>query len=265
MNSESRIATSTNLLCFKRGARGRKMTEIVPLLKEAGYQNIDLNFCEMMNPESKIDQSYLDELRSFDVNYNQCHVPYASSGAKQDEVDKLIIASLSYAGALGVDVAVIHPVKGSVDDNIAYFKTILPHLPKNMKLAIENMERKEEISSASDLLAIVKGLNCPSVGVCLDTGHAHIMGYDLPKMIKELGSALIATHIADNHGLSDEHYMPFFGNTPWEDVMKAFSEINYKGYFTYEIMYFFKYLPEDIQEDVATLSMKVAKKLVSLL
>ena len=138
---------------------------------------------------------------------------------------------------------------------------MLKYFPSNMRLAIENMESIEELSTVEELLTLLKKLNKKNVGICLDTGHAYMRGLDLKETIKKLGNNLIATHIADNHGKSDEHFMPFFGSIDWESVMSALREINYEGFLTYEIMFFFRYIPADLQMDMLVYSLKVASKL----
>ena len=79
MLSIDRISTSTNLLCFKRGGR-REMVESIPLIASYGYKNIDLNFCELLNPGNRIDDSYIKIVEGYkkelQISYNQSHVPY---------------------------------------------------------------------------------------------------------------------------------------------------------------------------------------------
>lgn len=248
------------------------MIEIVPLLSKAGYHNIDLNFCEMMNPEHDVNQDYISILKAykseFNIEYTQCHVPYAYdysrlTNADREFNDNLIKQAFTYSGELEVDTVVIHPIKASVEANISYFERMIPYLPQGCRLAIENMDGTDEISTAADLNQIVKVFD-GRVGICLDTGHAHMRGLDLPDQIRQMGSRLIATHIADNRGKADEHAMPFFGSIPWEDVMQAMKDIDYKGNFTYEIMYFFRYIPEDQQMDMVSYSLKVGDRLEEL-
>ena len=271
MLSIDKISTSTNLLCFKRGGR-REMVSSIPLIASYGYKNIDINFCEMLNPNHRVDNAYVGQLKSLKeslgLNYNQSHVPYIpdylnASQNERNRIDDLIKRAFEYSEKLNIDTVVIHPIKGSIEDNITYFERVLKDFPSSCRLAIENMERNDEIGRATELIQIIDNLNNPSVGICLDTGHAHMYGLDLPNEIKAMGKYLISTHIADNHQKYDEHFMPFFGSIIWEEVIKALNEIDYNGYLTYEIMFFFKYLPEDIQEDVGRLSYKILTKLIS--
>ena len=247
------------------------MVTSFPLIASYGYRNIDLNFCELMNPVHHIDDAYIARLKEYrkeyGLTYNQSHVPYTADylglGAEERlSLDALIRKAFIHSAELGVDTVVIHPVKGSIKDNIAYMKERLTELPSPCRLAVENMEREDEISTAEDLIEIVYALG-PRAGVCLDTGHAHMRGLDIGKMIGKLGQRLIATHIADNHVKSDEHFMPYFGTIPWEDVTAALNAVDYQGFLTYEIMFFMRYVPEELHDDVGRLSYRVLEHLTS--
>jgi len=49
------------------------------------------------------------------------------------------------------------------------------------------------------LREIVDGVGSEAVGVCLDTGHAHLGG-DVAEWIRALGRRIIAIHLHDNDG-----------------------------------------------------------------
>ena len=274
MNTELRISTNTNLLAFSSDGH-RTMDEIIPMLSKAGFRYADLNFCEMMNPKSELNTdnvfSYIERIREIgrtcNVSFIQSHVPYPQNYTALDEdgkakSDEAILKALSFSKSLGIPVAVIHPIKGSIKENIDYFSSILGKHEGNITIAIENMETKDEINSVDELLQIVDALS-GRAGICLDTGHAHMCGHSIPDFIHRAGDYLIATHIADNNGHKDEHLLPFFGTIDWESAMKAFNE-SYKGYLNYECMYFGKAFPQKSGEAIASLSYDIANLLLSL-
>lgn len=274
MISINRTAASTNLVSFMRNGEKRKMKDIIPDLARWGYRNIDLNFCEMMNPSSDIGKDYVRLLerysKDYELNYVQSHVPYphdymALSYVERKYSDDLIKKAIEYSITLGVRAVVIHPVKGSIEDNASYLEKFLPLFEgSDSKLALENMESRDEISQSSQLLAIIEAIGTDHLGICLDTGHAHMRGLDVAEEVKAYSKHLIATHIADNHGSSDEHLLPFFGTICWEEVMKAFRSIDYRGWYSYECMFFTQNLPETLKEDIVKLSLKIGEVLSSL-
>ncbi len=239
------------------------MLDIIPRLAKLGYRDIDLNFCEMMNPCHDIDEAYIRKLgqlkEDLGLTYVQSHVPYSRKGEDRSEDIK---TAIRYSTQLGVKAIVIHPITG---DNVSYLSQFLPLLEgTDSCLAVENMESEEEISTSGELLKIIETIGRNKLGICLDTGHAHLRGLDVASEVEKCGRHLIATHIADNDGKSDAHLLPFFGTIEWERVMKAFTKIGYRGAYTYECMYFTRHLPDELKDEAVRLSLKIGDKLLSL-
>lgn len=264
---ESRIATNTNLIAFSRDSH-LTMTEAVPMLASGGFKVLDLNFCEMMGPSSPLNDeradsyiSELDELRkSSGLEYFQCHLPYPRNSEESNESNALIFKAIGYAERLGIKTAVIHPIKGSAAKNIAYLDKFIRN-SSSISFAVENMEREDEIHSADSLLAIAANLD--RTGICLDTGHANVMGEDIPEFIYKAGSYLIATHLSDNDGKNDLHMLPGMGNIKWEEVIPAFRE-SYSGYLNYEAMFYGRNLPSSFRKKTIEMSISISSWLLSL-
>ena len=49
-------------------------------------------------------------------------------------------------------------------------------------------------------------------GICLDFGHAHLMG-DVADAVETVAEHVITTHVHDNHGRDDEHLVPYRGRS----------------------------------------------------
>lgn len=59
------------------------------------------------------------------------------------------------------------------------------------------------------------------LGLCLDIGHWHIVAGDDLSILDRHGDRLIATHIHDNFGATDDHLLPFLGTIDWDAVTTA--------------------------------------------
>lgn len=158
-----RMATSTNLISFNRDGSRTRMIDLIPRLAGLGYREIDLNFCEMMNPHHDIDEAYINKLKQFkaeyDLSYVQSHVPYPR---KDEDRTEDIKTAIRYSTALGVKAIVIHPIEG---DNVSYLSQFLPLLEgTDSRLAVENMESGEGITSSSDLMKIINTINSDRLG-----------------------------------------------------------------------------------------------------
>jgi sugar phosphate isomerase/epimerase len=71
------------------------------------------------------------------------------------------------------------------------------------------------------------------VGVCLDFGHAHLLG-EVGDAIEALSGHLATTHVHDNRGRSDEHLPPFEGTIDWDAAIMGTQKIGYDGVLMFE-------------------------------
>ena len=91
------------------------------------------------------------------------------------------------------------------------------------------------LSSAAALADLVdEGLDGLDVGVCLDYGHAHLMG-DLGEAVETLSGHLWTTHVHDNGGTRDDHLVPYAGSIDWDAAMMETQKIGYDGTLMFEV------------------------------
>lgn len=103
----------------------------------------------------------------------------------------------------------------------------------NVQVALEVIPNP--LSSAAALCHLIEeDLEGVDVGVCLDYGHAHLMG-DLGEAIEALSGHLWTTHVHDNHGTRDDHLLPFAGTIDWDAAMMATQKIGYDGALMLEV------------------------------
>ena len=100
-------------------------------------------------------------------------------------------------------------------------------------VAIEVMPNA--LSHAAAICALIEdGLEGVDVGICLDYGHAHLMG-DLAEAIETVGGHLWTTHVHDNGGSRDDHAVPFSGRIDWGAAMMETQKIGYDGVMMFEV------------------------------
>lgn len=91
------------------------------------------------------------------------------------------------------------------------------------------------LSSAEALVGLIEEqLDGVDVGICLDYGHAHLMG-DLGEAIECVGGHLRTTHVHDNGGREDDHLVPFAGSINWGTAMMETQKIGYDGILMLEV------------------------------
>jgi sugar phosphate isomerase/epimerase len=102
-----------------------------------------------------------------------------------------------------------------------------------VRLALEVMPNP--LSSAASLTQLIEDdLDGLDIGICLDYGHAHLMG-DLGEAIETLSGHLWTTHVHDNHGKRDEHLPPYAGAIDWDAAMMETMKIGYDGALIFEV------------------------------
>ena len=115
----------------------------------------------------------------------------------------------------------------SVEDIVAMAANV------NVKVALEVMPNA--LSSASALVRLIEEeLEGMDVGVCLDYGHANLMG-DVGDAIETLSGHLWTTHVHDNDSKRDEHLVPYAGRIDWDAAMMATQKIGYDGVLMFEV------------------------------
>ena len=78
------ISTSTNLVAFQPGKMRNPMEFCIEECAKGGYKVLDINFCECMNPYSRMRnddwETYVKELgelgKRWGVTFRQSHLPY---------------------------------------------------------------------------------------------------------------------------------------------------------------------------------------------
>lgn len=91
------------------------------------------------------------------------------------------------------------------------------------------------LSTAESLVHLIEEvLDGLDVGICLDYGHAHLMG-DLGEAIETVSGHLLTTHVHDNGGRRDEHLVPYDGSIDWNAAMMETQKIGYDGTLMFEV------------------------------
>lgn len=179
-----------------------------------------------------------------------CNICQPNNQPVLDELKKWI----ELYSSIGIKNMVLHCgyVDNKTDEElmpvrVAALKQLLAEIENGpSSICLENLI--VTATTSQSLINIINEVKSKNLAICLDTGHLNIQNgiesqYDF---IKNAGSHLKALHITDNEGLFDQHLLPYSigkDDSPdkhchrinFEEVMKGLSEINYNGYFNFEI------------------------------
>ena len=91
------------------------------------------------------------------------------------------------------------------------------------------------LSTSDALVALIEDAgDWPNAGVCLDVGHARLLG-DPVDAIETASGHIVATHVHDTRGSRDDHLVPYDGSIDWARTLLAFQKVGYSGPWTFEL------------------------------
>lgn len=271
-----KLATSTNIMDFDdRKPYQISIAESVRACAKAGYQYLDACLCSHCRTGKELTKDtweiWADQTaalaQELGVAFIQAHAYWTIGNNFNPDLtrsdgelgEELMRRSVLAAEILGVKWMVVHPYTvrrhggydytASFTYNREYWKKWGEFFAKHhVGMAIENMTKPTHYGScAEELLELIDAVDNPMVQICIDTGHANMVGLDVPDLIRQVGSHLKATHINDNHGVSDEHFAPFNGTIPWKETVQALRDIDYQEGFAFEIHHLTSMFPKQVQ------------------
>lgn len=101
----------------------------------------------------------------------------------------------------------------------------------SVRLALENVFEE----NPSILRKLLKAIDSPYLGYCLDAGHGHIFSeVAIWEWIEILGPHLIEVHLHDNHQKVDEHLPVGYGQIDFEEIFSCLRAKNLQPIYTIE-------------------------------
>ena len=101
-------------------------------------------------------------------------------------------------------------------------------------VAVECLPRTCLCHTAEESLRLLDGLDERLFGVCLDVNHSNLRE-DVVRAARAYGRRIASTHISDNDGLDERHWLPGKGIIPWRDWVAALAGGGYRGPLIYEV------------------------------
>ncbi|MCX7600245.1 MAG: sugar phosphate isomerase/epimerase [Armatimonadetes bacterium] len=148
------------------------------------------------------------------------------------------VAHLRSAGALGARYYILHPgdkiPEGEQSQRLERVKQAVRRLANvaqetGVALAVENMPPGFLAVSAGDLMEIVESAGSDLVGVCFDTGHAHVASCRMSDYLRAVGAdRLFTIHWHDNDGSKDQHLPPGAGTIDWKDFFDTLADMGWQ-------------------------------------
>lgn len=270
------IKTSINLWHHDVPQYGIYTTEeCIEILKNAGYEAVDFPMCNWPEGDDIVFSeafeekviAFAEQLRENGLIVGQTHLPYVPGyyPRKEEEGEEYflevflprVIRGIELTAKMGCKVAVFHLYLGkdreeTLDVNRKTLDLLRPVCKRTgVKVALENVfgwNSREgicpcNVDTKEDMVDYVDYGGSEYFGICFDTGHAALLGYDPIEFIEACGKRLIALHVNSNTGrkwVDDLHMIPGSLNwtepIKWEKISEALGKVGYSGTYNLEVL-----------------------------
>jgi sugar phosphate isomerase/epimerase len=241
-----------------------KPMQALQKLYNHGFNNIELsydNFSYYLKRGAELKElmkEVIENIHSFNLNVDVAHLPYGEEIRLAMDPNKLLNVLrdfeiwFKFYSEIGVNLAAIHiPFNSPLinEDSleyvtrvrnraIAFFENISKLADEyGINLAIENkVERGVYGYLPNDLLYLIDVINNKRLGICLDTGHAIVNGFQPSEFYNSLYKHISLIHAHDNDGYRDLHLPPFStGVIHWNELLNAFKMNKFQGSIVLEV------------------------------
>ena len=267
--------------------------QVYQKLKEQGYDAADVSLAQTGHRVYKVTQKEAEEILLRErkladeagILISQVHGPWrwpARDASEEDRAERLssMKRSIHFTSLLGCKHWVVHPImpfgwEGHTEQeeaelwriNADFFSRLAAVGEKyGVTVCLENMPFPDfPISSAIDIMKLVKMVDHPYFKVCLDTGHANVVAPKPAEAVKIIGKDYLKIlHVHGNDGTQDSHLNPGHPSdtTDWASFTAALKEIGFDGVVNLET--FPKpqgqdgKAPEHIEINLANMAKKIA-------
>lgn len=214
--------------------------ERIRLIKEAGFRAASIWWEDEDQPWPMKKEDMPQFVRDMGLVVENIHVPFNESGLlwseQESERNKIIEAHLSWLKACGdhrIPVMVMHLTEAghhpAPNDFGLESMSQLVRAAEALKvtIAIENTQRNDNVPY------ILERIDSKYLGFCFDSSHYHLTDKQDFHLLNKYGGRLVTTHLSDNDGEKDRHWLPGQGSIDWLKVSEHFPQ-DYRGCLTLE-------------------------------
>ena len=157
-------------------------------------------------------------------------------GLEGDRYVKTLLGNIDHCVRIGVPLLVVHPQTNLMSgaDAALGLRRLVPVVDyakkAGIRLAVENVD------SAELLEAVLTRFPEDHVGFCYDSGHETWLTPDA-RYLRRYGDRLFCTHLNDNDGTGDRHWLPGDGKADFSRICDDLRACGYAGPLSLEVAY----------------------------
>ena len=231
---------------------GMTYSQLFPLCKQAGFDGFFSGEI-YANDSIRLDEiAYLARANGLEWETSHSTIPKSqavwSHGDEGDKYCNVLLSNIDNCKRLRIPLLVVHIApdfskKPSFELGIQRLESVVEYAKKvGVKIAFEN------INSAEYLFDTLAHFDDPHVGFCYDCGHEACHTPNV-RYLPKLGNRLFCTHLHDNDGKGDHHWLPFDGAIDFDRISQELKDCKYQGGLTLELCYNKEYQKKYTQEE----------------
>jgi sugar phosphate isomerase/epimerase len=218
--------------------------ESIKAIKDAGFHNV---FIQWYKEEQNFNQERLEYIRKLGLNVIFAHLDFLGinsiweDGEEGDSIVEEYKTDIKACKENDIALVVMHLTVGTSvlpfnELGLSRLKRIVSYAKGlGVRITFENTRIKGYLEY------VLSNITDENVGICFDTGHCHAHfkdNFDF-EFYKD---RIFAVHLHDNHGLHDEHLIPYDGTIDWDWMIEGLKKGHYSGPITLECVYDNQYL-----------------------
>ena len=168
--------------------------------------------------------------------FNNCNKLWSDISSIRNDIKNEYSYCISFCARHNIPIAVVHISKGDDAPEVNKYgldaiRDIVKYAEdSNVIIAIENTRKPHYLDH------IYSSIESPFLGFCYDSSHDFLWFSEPGEVLSKWGHLLVATHLSDNDGLTDKHWIPKTGIVDWGIVRDSFPGEIYTGFFTLEVV-----------------------------
>lgn len=206
---------------------------LFPAFTKDAMKNLDKQYGIEFFYEFGKDYYWNQQLEDWGERAFSIHAPCVAlnlADKEQKIYEQVMEQTFAYAQKCKADFVVVHTNEAIAGDKEQLRELVISRLRHvitlgesyGVKVLIENVGLRTKNNVLFDLPEYIALFDIfPQAGALLDTGHAHVNGWDIPAVVQALGERLTACHVHDNDGSGDAHLPVGQGDIDWKAYFGA--------------------------------------------
>ena len=232
--------------------------QYIRLAAEAGFTH--MMWCHQWNTDFLYSKSEIAEIKKWFRQYNialqdihgSCGMEkswFATEEYRRAAGVELVLNRIQMLKELdGTGVLIMHPPRINKEDSVEVINEkraraeslrrsldeLMPALEKyDCCIALENLPR----GTWEILTGLLDDYPAERIGFCFDSGHSNISVRPQFPEVEKYADRIMAVHLHDNDGSSDQHLLPFAGTLDWQWVASVIKKSPYRRPLNFEVSF----------------------------